>query len=84
MTTTLSERVRHLFAKELNICDPSRKKGACPNFTLWLFHGPGREIVKNYWNVSEISLSHREIFHAVKKVTVTVKIFHGVKTGRNV
>ena len=43
------------------------------------FRGPGREIEKNYWNASEISLSRREIFHAVKKVTVTVKIFHAVK-----
>ena len=46
------------------ICDPSRKKGAYPNFTLWLFHGPGREIVKNYWNVSEISLSRHEKGHS--------------------
>ena len=48
----------------IDICDPSRKKGAYPNFTLWLFHGPGREIVKNYWNVSEISLSRREKGHS--------------------
>ena len=48
------------FSELGGICDPSRKKGAYPNFTLWLFHGHGREIVKNYWNVSEISLSRRE------------------------
>ena len=33
------------------------------------FHGPGHKIVKNYWNVSEISLLHRE------KFTATVKYF---------
>ena len=50
------------------------------------FHGPGREMNKNHWNVSEISPthrekshSHREIFHAVKKVMVPRKMFHTVK-----
>ena len=70
-----------------HICDPSRKKGTYPNFTYGYFHSPGHEIiiVKNCWNVSEISLSHCEKFMAtVKKVTVTVKIFHTVKKDRNV
>ena len=31
------------------------------------FHGPGHEIIKNYWNVSEISLSRREKFTATMK-----------------
>ena len=55
------------------------------------FHGRGREIVENSWNVSEISLSrrekshgHPEKFYAVKKVTVTVKIFHTGKKCRYV
>ena len=33
------------------------------------FHGPGREIVKNYWNVSEISLSRHEKFKASVKIS---------------
>ena len=49
---------------KLTKCDPSRKKGAYPNFTLRLFHSHGCEIVKNYWNVSEISLSRREKGHS--------------------
>ena len=45
-------------------CDPSRNLGAYLNFTLCLFSRSRRESKKNFWNVSEISLSHRE--HAVK------------------
>jgi len=37
------------------------------------FHGPGREMKKNYWNVSEISPTCHE--HAMKKITATVKYF---------
>jgi len=37
------------------------------------FHGPGREMKKNYWNVSEIYPTRRE--YAMKKVTATVKYF---------
>ena len=55
------------------------------------FHSPGHEIVKNHWNVSEISYhavkkihGHHEIFQAMKKVTVPVKIFHTMKEGRSV
>ena len=64
-----------------NICDPSREKGAYPNFTLWLFSRswPWNEekILECEWNFSntpwtrhENSHGHREIFHAVKKVIV--------------
>ena len=54
------------------------------------FHGPGCNMKKNYWNVSEIypthceqppwnilrrekGHSHREMFHTMKKVIVSVK-----------
>ena len=45
------------------------KRGLIQISRYGYFHGPGREIVKNYWNVSEISLSRRE------KFTATVKYF---------
>ena len=72
------------------------KRGLIQISRYGYFHGPGREIEKNYWNVSEISLSRREIFdarreysrreifHAVKKATVTVRLFHAMKRGHNV
>ena len=64
-----------------NKCDPSREKGAYPNFTLWLFSRswPWNEekLLECEWNFSntpwtrhEKSHGHREIFHAVKKVIV--------------
>jgi len=37
------------------------------------FHGPGGEMKKNHWNVSEISPTCHE--HAMKKITATVKYF---------
>ena len=40
------------------------------------FHGLDREMKKNYWNVREISPTHRE--HAMKKVGHR-EIFHAVK-----
>ena len=36
------------------------KRGLIQISRYGYFHGPGREVVKNYWNVNEISLSHRE------------------------
>ena len=47
------------------------KRGLIQISCYGYFHGPGREIEKRYWNVSEISLLRREIFQAVKKVKVT-------------
>ena len=49
-------------------------------------------VLKNDWNVSEISLSHHEksdghcekFDHAVKKITITMKIFNAMKKGCNV
>ena len=49
------------------------KRGLIQISRYGFFHGLGREIKKNYWNVSEISPTHRE--HAMKKVTATVKYF---------
>ena len=56
------------------------KRGLIQISRYGYFHGLGREMKKNYWNVSEISPTpwtrhekshgHREIFHAVKKVIV--------------
>ena len=49
------------------------KRGLIQISRYGYFHGLGREMKKNYWNVSEISPTHRE--HAMKKVTATVKYF---------
>ena len=40
------------------------KRGLIQISRYGYFHHPGREIVKNYWNVSEISLSRREKDHS--------------------
>jgi len=47
------------------------KRGLIQISRYGYFHGLGREMKKNHWNVSEISPTHRE--HAMKKVTATVK-----------
>ena len=49
------------------------KRGLIQISRYGYFHGLGREMKKNYWNVSVTSPRHRE--HAMKKVTATVKYF---------
>ena len=57
--------------------------------TMPIIDDPGRQSKKNFWNVSEISLSRREhpvkkLFTATVKISrsekfiITVKIFHAV------
>ena len=62
------------------------KRGPIQISRYGYFHGPGHEIVKNYWNVSEISLSRREKGHShcenishCEKRSLCLRKFHAVK-----